>query len=109
MKHWTATALIALVQDTVEEEVPFVNKCRLEDVSDTPAFEIANGPVKMISDQCWSPLKSNGVTGGDEDLILYVNERLVPEVPRRQPVQEERISSTKNRWFRLTATPETLV
>jgi hypothetical protein len=104
MKHWTATrigkeklaidALIVLVQDTIEEEVPFVNKCQLEDVSDAPAFEIANGPVKMISDQCWPPLKSNGMTGGDENLILYVNERLVPEVPRRQPVQEERISST---------------
>jgi hypothetical protein len=74
IKHWTATALIALVQDTVEEEVPFVNKCRLEDVSDTPAFEIANGPVKMISDQCWPPRKGERVNDGPGALHCSASE-----------------------------------
>jgi hypothetical protein len=103
MAQWTATRLgneestievvVNLAQETIENEAPFVYNFRIEDVSDTPTYEIAKGPVVM-SETSWPRLKANGMTGGNEDLIFYQNERLVPETQRRPPAQEERISST---------------
>jgi len=116
MKQWTATRMgneesaievvVDLVQDTIENERPFEFNFRLEDVSRIPTSEIAGGPV-TLNENSWPRPKCNGMTGGDEDLIFYQNERLVAETPLRQSAVEERVSSTtfsaqQSQWLTLS-------